>query len=79
MNSCIEQYGKDELENALNYCVERDLVSANDFRDTLAFFRVDEPKIIPKQFTLPEKYQMVKPKVRSVENYIQSGKGGRSI
>jgi len=79
MNSCIEQYGKDELENALNYCVERDLVSANDFRDTLEFFRVDEPKIIPKQFTLPGKYQMVKPKVRSVENYIQSVKGGRNI
>ena len=79
MNSCVEQYGRDELENALNYCTERDLISANDFRDALEFFRADAPKITPKQISLPEKYQMVKPKVRSVESYVHSAGGGGAV
>jgi hypothetical protein len=34
MKNCAQNYDKDELQNALNYCIERDLYSANDFRDT---------------------------------------------
>jgi hypothetical protein len=34
MKNCAKNYDKDELQNALNYCIERDLYSANDFRDT---------------------------------------------
>jgi len=55
------------------------LISANDCRDTLEFFRADEPKITSKQFSLPEKYQMIKPKVRSVESYIHSAGGGGAV
>ena len=69
MQRCTEQYNGDELKKALEYCEEHDLISANDFRDTLVFFRSDEPKIVPKLVLLPEKYQAVKPKTRSLLAY----------
>jgi len=77
MNNCIQKYSKKELEDALEYCVSKDLISANDFRDVLEFFRLDEPKIVPqKQLYLPEKYQMVRAKVRSIESYVTATTGG---
>ena len=63
MKSCAEMYDTDELQNALNYCVQRDLFSANDFRDTLMFFRADEVKITPIPVELPVKYQMIQAQV----------------
>jgi len=74
MKSCAETYDKDELENALDYCVQRDLISANDFRDTLMFFRTDEVKIKPEPVELPAKYQTVQAQIRSLDSY--SAKGG---
>jgi len=71
MESCLRKYGREELQKALDYCVERDLISANDFRDTLIFFRVENEKITPKKMDLPEKYQRVCPKVRSLSKYVQ--------
>lgn len=81
MERCAEQYGANELKKAFDYCLEHDLISANDFRDTLEFFRLDEPKITPKPVALPEKYQAVRPKVRSLQSYSQpvsSAKGRES-
>jgi hypothetical protein len=77
MKSCAEMYDKDELQNALDYCVRRDLVSANDFRDTLMFFRCDEVKIAPAPVELPAKYQTVQAQTRSIDSY--STKGGEII
>ena len=80
MRNCIEQYSKKELENALQYCMSKDLISANEFRDTLEFFRIDEPKIIPqKQHNLPEKYKMVRAKARSIDSYITKPTGGDRV
>ena len=69
LHQCVAQYTVVEMKKALDYCMERDLISANDLRDTLAFFRLDEPKITPKPITLPEKYQVVQPKVRTLNSY----------
>jgi len=77
MKSCAEMYDKDELQNALDYCVARDLFSANDFRDTLIFFRCDETKITPAPVELPAKYQTVQVQIRSLDSY--AAKGGESI
>lgn len=79
MKNCAENYDKDELQNALNYCIERDLFSANDFRDTLLFFRNDELKVTSGQILLSIKYQVVKAQVRSLESYIPAGKGGDAV
>ena len=51
--------------------------SANDFRDTLMFFRCDEVKIAPAHIELPVKYQAVQAQVRSLDSY--SAKGGEHI
>lgn len=77
MKSCAEMYDKDELQNALDYCVARDLFSANDFRDTLMFFRADEVKIAPAHIELPVKYQAVQAQVRSLDSY--EAKGGETV
>jgi len=74
MYQCVTGYSREELKKALDYCVERDLISANDFRDTLVFFRQDEPKIIPTPVVLPVKYQTVAPKIRNIADYIQAAK-----
>ena len=74
MQKCAAAYSADELKKAFDYCFERDLISANDFRDTLVFFRQDEPKITPKPVTLPPKYQAVQPKIRNIAKYNQPPK-----
>ena len=79
MKNCAETYDKDELQTALNYCIERDLLSANDFRDTLMFFRQDEPKITPVQVLIPAKYQVVQAQVRSLDAYSQTPGGGEYV
>jgi transposase len=80
LQQCATQYSSDELLAALDYCMGRDLISANDLRDTLAFFRLDEPKIIPVPVVLPEKYQAVRPKVRSLASYSSAAlKGGELL
>jgi transposase len=71
LQKCAAAYSHDELMKAFDYCFERDLISANDFRDTLVFFRQDEQKITPKPVTLPPKYQAVQPKVRNIAKYAQ--------
>jgi transposase len=76
MKNCMEQYCKDDLRNAFCYCLERDLISANDFRDTLEYFRSEQPVNIAEQICLPEKYKMIRPKVRSVESYVTKAGGG---
>jgi len=79
MRNCAENYDKDELQNALNYCIERDLFSAVDFRDTLLFFRGDEPKVTTGQIILAVKYQVVQAQVRSLESYVPARKGGDTV
>jgi len=78
MYQCVISHSRNEMKKALDYCVERDLISANDLRDTLAFFKQDEPKITPKPILLPEKYQAVQPKVRNIAEYVAAGKGSNA-
>ena len=77
MRNCGLDYDPNELQNAINYCILRDLYSANDFRDTLVFFSMDEPKATV-QLLLPAKYQRVQAQTRSLDRYSGLGKGGWS-
>jgi hypothetical protein len=74
MKKCAEDYTPDELQTALDYCVLRDLFSANDFRDTLIFFRTDEPKVTARVL-LPAKYLSVQAQTRNLDRYSQMGQG----
>ena len=79
MQSCAVVYTKSELQNAINYCVQKDLISANDFRDTLMFLRTDESKITPGYVELPLKYQTVQAQTRSLDSYSGIAGGDDSI
>jgi hypothetical protein len=75
LKNCAETYEKEELQNALNYCIDKDLFSANDFRDSLVFFRADEPKITTSQIPIPAKYSMVQAQKRTLDSYTNSERG----
>jgi hypothetical protein len=70
-------YAKQELSDALNYCVEHDLYSANDFRDTLKFLAQPKPAAPVKRGELPIKYSSVQAQTRSVGVYGQMTGGKR--
>jgi hypothetical protein len=72
MKNCAETYDKEELQNALDYCIDRDLFSANDFRDALVFFRM-EPKIESNQVLLPVKYSTIQVQIRNLDSYAAKG------
>ena len=65
-----EKYSKEDLEIAVNYCMDRNLFSAVDFGDTLEYFNKktnQEPTITA--IVLPIKYQAVKAKKRDLVAY----------
>ena len=65
-----EKYSKEELTNALDYCVERELYSAMDFRDTLEYFKQEKPAT-RKDVSIPLKYTVIKAQVRSLSVYSE--------
>jgi hypothetical protein len=69
INKAQEIYTKPELEHALAYCIRRDLISANDFRDTLEYFRRTGPSVPLRAVTLPVRYSVVRAEVRPVDVY----------
>jgi len=71
-----ELYTKSELERAIVYCTERELYSANDLRDTLEYFRREEPLSIAIEIRLPVKYSAVRAEVRPLDAYTVLLRGG---
>jgi hypothetical protein len=69
INKAQEIYTKPELEHALAYCIQRDLISANDFRDTLEYFRRTGTSVPLRAVTLPVQYSVVRAEVRPVDVY----------
>jgi transposase len=78
MKNCAQDYSRDELENAIDYCVMRDLYSANDFRDTLMFFRGSD-KIESGPVELPIRYQAVQAQTRSLDLYSPATQRGNAV
>jgi hypothetical protein len=64
-----ELYSQTELEKALEYCIERELYSATDFRDTLIYFRQENPVQSIKPVRLPAKYSTVTALQRTLDIY----------
>lgn len=79
ISKCQERYGKPELERALRYCEERELFSANDFRDTLEYFREAEPMPVLRPLELPVKYSVIRAEIRPVSAYIAMMNGGDAL
>jgi transposase len=76
-----EKYQLPNLMKAIDYCTERELFSATDLKDTLAYFSQDEPKPAQTKVDLPVKYQFVKAVQRSVDYYSAAAQpeGGGSL
>ena len=72
-----KSYELAELQKAINYCLERELISANDFRDTLSYFRAAEAPIEPRKVSLPTKYSLIVAQARPVNAYIQAFEGNK--
>jgi len=66
----MKSYSKEELDIALNYCVEHDLYSAPYFRESLIYFRAAQPPLKAASRTpLPEKYENVRTQERGFDAY----------
>jgi hypothetical protein len=64
-----KKYTKDELLNAVSYCVERELFSANDLGDVLEYFAVPQEEAISPVIKLPLKYSIVTAEKRPLDTY----------
>jgi hypothetical protein len=74
-----EKYAPAELVRAVTYCSERELYSANDFRDTLEYFRLEDvPAPKAPNLTLPPKYSLVRAQVRPLSAYTAATRGGEN-
>jgi transposase len=69
MSKCIASHSREELLNAFEYCTRRDLISANDFRDTLVYFRSEQPATTKRSVSIPAKYLAVQANVRDIDVY----------
>ena len=65
---CIE-YNDSEIRTALNYCVSKEIYNATEFRDTLLYFKAEQPKAIGFKQQLPLQYSVVKIQTRDLDCY----------
>ena len=68
LNKLKEKYPKEELADAVSYCMEKNLFSAIDFGDTLEYFHKKEVEPADTVI-LPVKYQVIRVKKRSLTAY----------
>jgi transposase len=67
-----EKYLLADMTKALDYCIERELFSAVDLKDTLEYFSADEPQVT-QNVDLPAKYKFVKAEARTLDYYSTGG------
>jgi hypothetical protein len=73
----LHSYEASLIEQALNYCVIRNLWSAGMFKETLEYLaiqstaKVDKKSVVDK-LSIPSKYRGLKPEVRSISDYIDA-------
>jgi hypothetical protein len=79
IRSLQKNYTESELKNAVEYCMERDLYSADEFRATLIYFRSEEKEFKYEPVKLPEKYSLVHAQVRPLADYSRIMEGGGVI
>ncbi len=82
-NICFELNDDLLIQNALNYCMERGLYSAGDFKSTLIYLNEldntsERTSKIDKLPGLPEKYRNITPKIRDLSVYEDAMKGSIS-
>jgi transposase len=64
-----DKYTKGELGKAISYCMERNLFSACDLRDTLDYFGQKKEPALTGEVRLPLKYSLVIAQTRPIDAY----------
>jgi hypothetical protein len=64
-----DTYAQDELIRAVSYCMERELFTASDFKDTLEYFSVKQERSLVSAIRLPLKYSIVTAEKRQIDAY----------
>lgn len=65
------------VEEALEYCIKRKLLSAGMFKDTLEYIRLQHKedlgkKYLPADMSVPSRYKGLRPEIRSIREYINA-------
>lgn len=74
-----ERYGKDELAQAVDYCMERELFTATELGDTLEYFAKEHRHTPDTTIKLPVKYSIVTAQKRPMDAYARLVKGGEAL
>jgi len=69
MLKCARSHSEKDMAAAFTYCIRRELISANDFRDSLAYLASLSAPVKKQTVLIPEKYHSTKPKVRDLAKY----------
>lgn len=69
---CAISYKSEEIQRALEYCLQRELFYATDFSDTLAYFQNLQPENHTcDEFRIPAKYAVVTAEERDINKYCK--------
>jgi len=69
---CAQTYKPADIKRALEYCIEKELFYANEFKDTLVYFENLQPEtFVPDQFQIPLKYAVITAEQRDISNYCK--------
>lgn len=73
----VHLYEASLIQQALNYCVVRNLWSAGMFKETLEYLAIQDiakehKKSVIYKFSIPSKFRGLKPEVRSISDYINA-------
>lgn len=67
---CTSSYKPEDIKRALEYCAERELFYATDFKDTLMYFESLQPEIyVRDEFKIPTKYSAITAEERDISIY----------
>ena len=69
LKKVCKEHNDSEIKTALNYCISKEIFNATEFRDTLLFFKSEQPKITGLNSQLPLQYAVVKIQSREINCY----------
>ncbi len=81
--NAVPNYEAPIVEEALEYCIKRKLLSAGMFKDALEYIRQQHKedlgkKYLPADISIPSKYKGLRPEVRSIQEYVNALKEDKS-
>lgn len=73
-----DEYNTSDILRAVDYCLDRSLISATDFRDTLLYFKQEVNLPVERNIQIPLKYRIITADSRPLSAYENLSAGGDS-